>query len=108
TYFIGLLYTFCALWLLSIFGNFDTIDSWYKTTQPELFGWALLSIAVCLLTFFIGFKYKNEMAREFGATFLIINLYSRFFEYFWDSWHKTIFFLVLAVSFWFIGRKAEK
>lgn len=108
TYFIGLLYTFCALWLLSIFGNFSTIDSWYKTDQLQLFGWALLSIIVCLLTFSIGFRCKNEMAREFGATFLIINLYSRFFEYFWDSWHKTIFFLVLALSFWLIGRKAEK
>ncbi len=108
TYFIGLLYTFFALWLLSIFGNFDSIDAWYKVDQLQLFGWGLLSIIVCLLTFFVGFKYKDEMAREFGATFLIINLYTRFFEYFWDSWHKTIFFLVLALSFWIIGRKAEK
>ena len=108
TYFIGLLYTFSALWMLSIFGNFASIDAWYNTNQLQLFGWAILSIAVCLLTFFIGFKYKNEMAREFGATFLIINLYSRFFEYFWDNWHKAIFFLVLGISFWLIGRKAEK
>lgn len=108
TYFIGLLYTFSALWLLSIFGNFDSIDAWYKIDQLQLFGWALLSVSFCLLTFFIGFKYKDEMAREFGATFLIINLYTRFFEYFWDSWHKTIFFFVLALSFWLIGRKAEK
>lgn len=108
TYFIGMLYTFCALWLLSVFGNFDSIEAWYKIDQLQLFGWALLSVSFCLLTFFIGFKYKNEMAREFAATFLIINLYTRFFEYFWDSWHKTIFFLVLALSFWLIGRKAEK
>lgn len=108
TYFIGLLYTFFALWLLSIFGNFTSIDTWYKVSQLQLFGWAILSTTFCLLTFFVGFKYRDEMAREFGATFLIINLYTRFFEYFWDSWHKTIFFLVLALSFWLIGRKAEK
>lgn len=108
TYFVGLLYTFCALWLLSIFGNFSSIETWYKVDQLRLFGWALLSVIFCLVTFFMGFKFKDEMAREFGATFLIINLYSRFFEYFWDSWHKTIFFMVLALSFWLIGRKAEK
>lgn len=108
TYFIGLLYTFTALWLLSIFGNFSRIDNWYKVSQLSLYGWAGLSIGICLVTFYLGFKFKNELAREFGATFLIINLYTRFFEYFWDTWHKAIFFLVLALSFWLIGRKAEK
>ncbi|WP_017259625.1 DUF2157 domain-containing protein [Pedobacter arcticus] len=108
TYFVGLLYTFIALWLLSIFGNFGRIDDWYKVSQLSLYGWAGLSIATCLITFYLGFRFKDELAREFGATFLIINLYSRFFEYFWDTWHKAIFFLVLALSFWLIGRKAEK
>lgn len=108
TYFIGLLYTFTALWLLSIFGNFASIDQWYSISQYALYFWAALSIVVCGLTFFLGFKFKDEMAREFGATFLIVNLYSRFFEYFWDAWHKALFFAVLAISFWLIGRKAEK
>lgn len=108
TYFIGLLYSFSALWLLSIFGNFASIDQWYQVNQIQLFAWALLSISICIITLFIGFKLKDEMAREFGATFLIINLYSRFFEYFWDSWHKALFFFTLAISFWLIGRKAEK
>lgn len=108
TYFIGLLYTFTALWLLSVFGNFDRIDEWYKVNQTSLYGWAILSISFCLLAFYLGFKFKDEIAREFGATFLILNLYTRFFEYFWDTWHKAIFFLVLALSFWLIGRKAEK
>lgn len=108
TYFIGLVYAFSALWLLSIFGNYASIDQWFKVSQYTLLFWAALSLFICGLTFFLGFKFKDEMAREFGATFLIINLYSRFFEYFWESWHKAIFFSVLALSFWLIGRKAEK
>ncbi len=108
TYFIALVYTFSALWLLSIFGNFASIDQWYKVSQFHLLFWAGLSFFICGLTFFLGFKFKDEMAREFGATFLIINLYSRFFEYFWESWHKALFFTVLALSFWLIGLKAEK
>ena len=102
------MYTFTSLWLLSIFGNFASIDQWYGVNQIALLGWASLSIGICGLTFFLGFNLKDEMAREFGATFLILNLYSRFFEYFWDSWHKALFFMVLAISFWIIGRKAEK
>ena len=43
----------------------------------------------------------------FGLIFLFINLYTRFFEYFWDSTHKAAFFAVLAVSFWFFGSRAE-
>ena len=108
TYFVAFLYTFTSLWLLSIFGNFASIDQWYGINQLTLLGWAALSIGICALTFFLGFKFKDEMAREFGATFLILNLYSRFFEYFWDSWHKALFFMILAISFWIIGRKAEK
>jgi hypothetical protein len=108
TYFIGLLYSFVALWLLSIFGNFGSIDQWYQVSQYTLYFWAGLSIILCGLALFLGFKFKDEMLREFGATFLIINLYSRYFEYFWDAWHKALFFAVLAVSFWIIGRKAEK
>ena len=107
TYFIGMFYGFSALWLLSIFGNFGRIDDWYKVSQLSLYPWALLSVVICIITGYLGFKFKDEMAREFGATFLIINLYTRFFEYFWDSWHKAVFFSVLALSFWLVGRKAE-
>jgi len=30
------------------------------------------------------------------------------FEYFWDSTHKAIFFAILALSFWYLGSRAEK
>ena len=43
----------------------------------------------------------------FGVTFLGINLYTRFFELFWNNLHKAIFFALLAASFWYIGSKAE-
>ncbi|MBL4678753.1 MAG: hypothetical protein JKY70_21555, partial [Mucilaginibacter sp.] len=34
--------------------------------------------------------------------------YTKYFEYFWESTNKTIFFAILALSFWLVGRKAEK
>ncbi len=108
TYIAGLFYLFCSLWLLSVFGNHNSIEKWYDVSQPSLFMWAILSALTCCAAIFIGLKYQDNIAREFGVVFLLINLYTRYFEYFWDSWHKALFFLILAASFWLIGRKAEK
>ncbi|SER36998.1 DUF2157 domain-containing protein [Pedobacter rhizosphaerae] len=108
TYIAGMVYLFVALWGLSVFGNFASLEEWYSVRQLSLFYWALISAAVCVASTFIGLKYRDDVAREFGITFLFINLYTRYFEYFWDSWHKALFFSVLAASFWLIGRKAEK
>ena len=57
---------------------------------------------------FYGLQTKDVVAREFGITFFIIFIYTKYFEYFWDHTNKTLFFAILAASFWFIGRKAEK
>ncbi|HJT25668.1 MAG TPA: hypothetical protein VJ873_13920, partial [bacterium] len=54
-----------------------------------------------------GLKYDNAASRGFGITFLFINLYTRFFEYCWDSLHKAIFFALLGLSLWALGSKAE-
>ncbi len=52
-------------------------------------------------------QWQRAERRGLGLTFLFIDLYTRFFECFWDSIHKAAFFAVLAVSFWCIGRRAE-
>jgi hypothetical protein len=108
TYICGMLYLFVSLWLISVFGNFGTLDQWYGIKQISLFYWALISAAACGVSIWVGLKYRDDVAREFGITFLFLNIYTRYFEYFWDSWHKALFFSVLAASFWFIGRRAEK
>lgn len=108
TYFAGLLYLFTSLLLLSIFGNYGSLEEWYTIKQLSLFYWAIISAVCCVLAIIIGLKKSNAMLREFGIIFLFINLYTRYFEYFWDSWHKAVFFTVLAISFVLIGRKAEK
>lgn len=107
-YICGMIYLFISLWLLSVFGNFGTLEEWYGIKQLNLFYWGLISAGACIISIFAGLKYREPIAREFGITFLFINLYTRYFEYFWDSWHKAIFFCVLAASFWLIGRRAEK
>jgi hypothetical protein len=108
TYVVGLLYLFLSLWLLSIFGNYGTIDSWWKVKQISLFYWGIISLAVAGGFMLYGLKSKDSIAREFGITFVLIFIYTKYFEYFWDSTNHTLFFAILAISFWLIGRKAEK
>jgi hypothetical protein len=108
TYVIGLLYLFLSLWLLSIFGNYGSLNSWWKIKQITLFYWGIISLAIAAGFMLYGLKSKDSIAREFGITFLLIFIYTKYFEYFWDSTNHTLFFAILAVSFWLIGRKAEK
>ncbi|MBB1200266.1 DUF2157 domain-containing protein [Enterobacteriaceae bacterium 89] len=104
---MGLTYLFIALWIMSIFGNYD-LDNWYASSHAELLPWALLFAVAAGICIWIGLKTDDGMLRGFGLTFLAINLYTRFFEYFWDSLHKVLFFLILAISLAVLGRYAEK
>ena len=104
---IGLLYLFIALWIMSIFGNYGDMTQWEKVRQYELLHWSLLFGAVAIAAIWHGLRRDDSALRGFGLTFLFINLYTRYFEYFWNSIHKAVFFAVLAVSFWYLGSRAE-
>lgn len=105
---MGFLYLFIALWIMSIFGNYGDMDNWYEAPKYELFHWVFIFGAVAIGAIYIGLRRDDRLARGFGTTFLFINLYTRFFEYFWAPMHKAIFFSFLAASFWLIGSKAER
>lgn len=105
---MGILYLFIALWIMSIFGNYGDPETWERAKQIELFHWSLLFGAASIVSIYHGVKYDDGMTRGFGITFIFINLYTRFFEYFWEDTHKAIFFALLAISFWYLGSRAEK
>ncbi|KAE8177494.1 hypothetical protein GRJ22_02045 [Photobacterium carnosum] len=108
TQFIGLIYFFTALWMLTIFGNYDSLRAWSNIKQIELWGWSVAMLLITLSAIFYGIKYNDPLVRAFGIIFLLLCLYSRYFEYFWDTLHKALFFAILALSFWIIGGRAEK
>lgn len=108
TFLFGMLIFFTGMWGVSIFGNFNYLDEWEKVRQTRVIVYAVISALVSGLSLFLGIKYKNELARDFGFLFLLVNLYTRYFEYFWDAMNKGIFFLILGVTFWLVGRWIEK
>lgn len=107
TYFVGLLALFFSFWLLSIFGNYTDLGAWSEVPQYKFIFWVIVLALLSVGAITYGLKYNDKIARDVGIVFLLLNIYTRYFEYFWDSLHKVVFFVILAISFWLIGRKAE-
>lgn len=105
---MGLLYLFIALWLLSIFGNYDSVSRWLEVKQIELMHWSLMFAMTAIAAYIHGIKTDETLTKNFGVVFLLINLYTRFFELFWKATNKAIFFSILGLSFWALGTYAEK
>lgn len=108
TFYYGLCLCFTTLWAVSICGNCGTWEAWNKVSQIHFWPWALLSTGVSALAAYTGWKKNRPMLQNFGISFLLLNIYTRYFEYCWRDNYKSLFFLVMALSFWFIGRSAEK
>jgi hypothetical protein len=108
TYFAGLLLFLMSMWMVSIFGNYGHLDEWAKVRQTQVLVYSFIFGVITAYIFYLGVKNRDDNTRDFALLFLLLNLYSRYFEFFWDSTNKGIFFLILAVSFWFIGRWIEK
>ncbi|HAA10431.1 MAG TPA: DUF2157 domain-containing protein [Cytophagales bacterium] len=108
TLFFGLLYLFVSLWLLSIFGNMAYLETWWEVPQRKFWPWSVLLLAVSGIAMLYGLRTRQSLPRDVAVTFLFINLYTRYVEYGWDTLHRAIFFTVLAISFWLIGRFAER
>ncbi|WP_114239926.1 hypothetical protein [Dyella sp. C9] len=78
----GLFLAEMALWLLSIFGNFDTIEgSWREAPAGELVFFNLCCAALNIGLLQAGIRYSYRMLRAYGATFFIIQAYTLFFTY---------------------------
>jgi hypothetical protein len=104
---IGLLYLFIALWILSIWGNYQGYEDWHNAGHWELLHWSLYFGFAAAGAIYLGLRHDIAVLRGFGLTFLGINLYTKYFEYFWDGMHKAVFFAILGITFWVVGSRAE-
>jgi hypothetical protein len=108
TYWSGLIIFFLALWFLTIFGNYNSYEKWMEIRQYHLWWYSLVLLLASFGAIIIGIKKEDTLLKNIGISFIFLNLYTRYFEYFWDELHKAIFFGIIAISFWLIGKKAEK
>lgn len=108
TYSIGLFLFLLAAWTLSIFGNYDDYEAWKIIKQSHFWYWTVGFTLVLGGLIAYGFQNKIDTLRDMALVFFLLNIYTRYFEYFWDRTNSGIFFAILALSFWFVGRKAEQ
>ena len=108
TYSTGLVGLFFSLWLLSVFGNHGSYEAWDAASRSSFLLWACLLAAGSGLAIYYGLRHRHRITSEVGLAFLLINVYTRYFEYGWDNLHKVAFFAILAASFWVLGKRAEK
>jgi len=80
----GLLYLDCSLWFLSL--GFEA--------GAEQLVWVAAFTLTALGQIVLGARLKDGMPTGFGIVFLGIDLYTRFFEHFWDSLSAGSFFLI--------------
>ncbi len=105
-YFFWIFFLLSGLFL-SVSGNLS-YDVWSNIRQGRLFPWALgYTLLLCGLIAY-AYRLKDELFRDLVLLFFLLNIYTRYFEYFWDKTNKGIFFAILALSFWLIGRKTEQ
>lgn len=87
----GLLYLNLSLWFLTLFGK--PLD------------WVLIFTGAGIAQIIAGARLRDARFTGFGIVFLAIDLYTRFFEHFWDRLSAGMFFLlagVLAMIFGFL------
>ena len=108
TYVIGLLIFFTGLWGVSIFGNYGHYEDWLQVRQVQVIGYSIVLAIISIAALILGIRHNDDITRDFGIIFILLNLYSRYFEFFWNTTNKGIFFIVLAVSFAVIGWQIEK
>lgn len=92
----GLFFSEMALWLLSLFGNFNLEESrWHNESAGGLLLFNLLWAGLNIGLLFLGAKYLMRMLRGYGVTFLIIQGYTLFF---WHVYGQLGFTLGSAVA----------
>ena len=110
----GLFFAEMALWLLSLFGNFNLENHrWHLTNGTELFLfnalWAVLNVALIGL----GARFFMRMLTGYGATFLTIQIYTLFFAHLAKDFGLPLSLLIaggsaLGLTFYLERRRRER
>ncbi len=92
---LGLVYLNCSLWFMSIgaSGDYATAANW----RVERLFWLLLFTGSCIGQLVIGAFLADRTFLGFGIVFLSIDLYTQFFERFWDKLSAATFFVVVGI-----------
>ena len=107
----GLFFAEMALWLLSLFGNFDRASEWwYQASAAELVLFNALWAGSNVALVGLGAQRAMRMLIGYGATFLVIQIYTLFFAHLAEHLGLLPSLLIagggaLALTFWLEQRR---
>lgn len=107
-YYSSWIFVLFVLWILSITGNYTDFERWVEVSQFNMFFYAFIATFTSFLVMFFAWKKGDNFLGNISLIFLILNLFTRYFEYLWKPLHKSVFFFILGFIFIIIGRKAEQ
>lgn len=102
----GLFFAEMALWLLSLFGNFNQAsDWWHHASAAELLLFNILWGGLNVALVGLGAHRAMRMLTGYGATFLVIQIYTLFFAHLAEHLGLLLSLLIagggaLALTFW--------
>lgn len=107
TWHFSWIFLFTSALFLSVSGNLS-YEVWSAIRQGKLFMWAIAYTVLLIIVLAYAIRNKEETLRDITIIFFLLNIYTRYFEYFWNRTNKGLFFALLAISFWLISKKAEQ
>lgn len=93
----GLLFMYLSLWIMSIWGITFQGSYWIDPKAGELWIANTLFMAASLSALFYGAAKEDRMFFNFGLTFFIIDSYTLFFSYVWDTAGSALGSLMLGI-----------
>jgi hypothetical protein len=95
---VGLVYLNLSLLMLSIDG-----DARWGSAYIWIIALALAAVGQIV----VGARLHNGLFTAFGVTALGLNVYTRYYEYFWQRTHEGVFFLLGGLSLFAAGAGCE-
>ncbi len=95
---LALIYLNLSLLILTI--------EWHSTLRPTKIWIAVWALAA-ILQIVAGARLHNSLFVSFGVTALFINIYTRYFENFWNQMHSGVFLLLGGGSLFAAGLLCE-
>jgi hypothetical protein len=77
----GLLTTNLAFWFMTLFGYYENYDIRWSDTQGERLLFSLIWAVMAGGCLFAGARYSIRLLRGYGLTFLVINIYTFYFQF---------------------------
>ena len=76
-------------------------------THNEAKAWIVIWALAAILQIVSGARLHDPLLAGFGVTALAINIYTRYYEQFWDRMHADLFFLLGGYALFAAGLSCE-